>query len=240
MYRTGDLVRWRPDGQLDYLGRIDNQVKIRGHRIELGEIETTLRTHPDIADALVTTHHHTSDTTQLVAYLVPTDDATPDHHDITSHLREQLPSVYLPSTYITLPALPLLPNGKINRAALPEPDTRPNEPRRAPATPAEKLVANTWREVLGIPDIGADDNFFTLGGHSLLATRVISRLSAHTGTDLPLRLVFDHPTVAELAAHLPDRPAAAKPTVIPRVSRIRGRAPDPAIGAGPFHNTGEM
>ena len=238
MYRTGDLVRWRPDGLLDYLGRVDNQVKIRGHRVELGEIETTLRKHPDIADTVVIARDHPSGA-RLIAYLVPHDGAAPDHANLTAHLRASLPAQFVPSAYVTLPALPLLPNGKIDRNALPEPDIRPNGPRRAPATPAEQLVADTWRDVLGIDDIGADDDFFTLGGHSLLATRVISRLSAHTGTDLQLRLVFDHPTVAELAAHLPDRPAAA-PTAIPRVSRVRGRAPGPATGAGAHHNAGEM
>jgi amino acid adenylation domain-containing protein len=239
MYRTGDLVRWRPDGLLDYLGRVDNQVKIRGHRIELGEVETVLRGHPDVTDAVVVAREHASGTAQLAAYLVPAGEDV-DQGALTAYLRASLPAHFVPSAYVTLPELPLLPNGKIDRAALPAPEPRPDRPRRTPATPAERLVADVWREVLGVPDIGADDDFFSLGGHSLVATRVISRLSAHTDADLPLRLVFDHPTVAGLAAQLPDRSPAAKPSAIPRVSRVLGRAADQANGSSPLHNTGEM
>jgi amino acid adenylation domain-containing protein len=225
MYRTGDLVRWRTDGMLDYLGRADDQVKIRGHRIELGEIDTVLRAHPDVADAVVVAHEHHSGTAQLVAHVVPAGDAV-DPAALTAHLREKLPAHFLPSAYVTLPELPLLPNGKIDRTSLPAPDREPRRTRRPPRTDMERFVANVWCEVLGVADVGADDDFFSLGGHSLLATRVISRLSAHTAVDLPLRLVFDHPTVAELAAQLPDRSPAAEPTVIPRVSRVLGRASD--------------
>ncbi|GAB1511085.1 non-ribosomal peptide synthetase [Actinophytocola sp. KF-1] len=226
MYRTGDLVRWRPDGLLDYLGRVDNQVKIRGHRIELGEIETALRGHPNVTDAVVTPHDHTSGTTQLVAHVVPAN-GDADRASLTTYLRALLPAHFVPSAFVTLPELPLLPNGKIDRGALPAPEARPSDgPRRPPQTDAQRLVADIWRDVLGVADVGADDDFFTLGGHSLLATRVISRLSARTGVDLPLRLVFDHPTVAELAAQLPERTAAAAPTAIPRVPRVLGRVND--------------
>jgi hypothetical protein len=224
MYRTGDLVRWRPDGMLDYVGRVDNQVKIRGHRIELGEIESVLRTQPGIDEAVVVARSHPSSTAQLVAYVVPADGDVDDvdHASLTTHLRTLLPGHFVPSAYVTLPELPLLPNGKVDRGALPAPTVNRATASRPPRTDAERLVAKVWCEVLEVGDIAADDDFFELGGHSLLATRVISRLSAHTGVDLPLRLVFEHPTVARFAAHLPEQPPRAAPITIPRVARVLG------------------
>ncbi|WP_229373694.1 condensation domain-containing protein, partial [Umezawaea beigongshangensis] len=226
MYRTGDLVRWRTDGMLDYLGRADDQVKIRGHRIELGEIDTVLRAHPDVADAVVVAHQHPSGTAQLVAHVVPAADEV-DHTTLTEHLREKLPAAYLPAAYVTLPELPLLPNGKIDRAALPEPQESDRE-HTAPRTAAERLVASVWSELLAVSTPDVEDNFFALGGQSLLAARLAHRLSEELDAHVPLRLVFDHPTLAELAAALPTGTGVAPLPVAPRNPNPDGTTTLPA------------
>ncbi|GLZ31526.1 hypothetical protein Lesp02_37140 [Lentzea sp. NBRC 105346] len=203
MYRTGDLVRWRPDGQLDYLGRTDHQVKIRGHRVELGEIETALRR--QVSDAVVTVHEQ-----RLVAYVVGAVDL--------GLLREQLPGHLVPNQVVVLDALPLTPNGKVDRAALPEPVVVAPASLELPATPSEKLVADLFAELLQVPEFGLHDNFFDLGGHSLLATRLTHRLTTALDTTVPLRLIFDHPTVSSLAAHLPVNSDLAPIPLLPRSS----------------------
>ncbi|MFD4636528.1 amino acid adenylation domain-containing protein [Lentzea sp. NPDC058436] len=214
LYRTGDLARWRTDGQLDYHGRTDNQTKIRGHRIEPGEIEATLRRHPGITDATVTTDE------QITAYI--TTDLPVEKDDITTWLRSTLPHHLVPGHLVHLEHLPRTPNGKIDRSALPAPMPIAAADNRLPATAAEKLVAEIWEDLLEHNGIGANDDFFALGGHSLLASRVVSRLTARTGTPLPLRVIFDHPTLADLARHLPDVPVNAAPTAIPRLRRTLG------------------
>ncbi|MGA5301848.1 amino acid adenylation domain-containing protein [Nucisporomicrobium flavum] len=225
-YRTGDLVRRRADGSLEFLGRIDHQVKVRGFRIELGEIEEVLGSHPAVGGAVVTAREHAGDT-RLVAYLAGADVPAAE---LGAFLRERLPEYMVPSAFVHLPAFPLTPNGKIDRAALPEPEygrSASDIPFQAPGDALEHVVAGVFAELLGAQRIGLHDDFFALGGHSLLATRVVTRLRPVVGVELPLRTVFEHPTVAGLAAQLRDRgarPATAEGTAgVPVVPR----RPDP-------------
>jgi amino acid adenylation domain-containing protein len=206
LYRTGDLARYLPDGSIEFLGRVDNQVKIRGHRIELGEIETVLNQHPGVKDSVVVARERDlSEERELVGYLVPSEPAIPSSTDLRNFLREKLPDYMVPSIFVPLEALPLTPNGKIDRYALPAPDgTRPriDQGYVAPRTEIEELVAQVWREVLKAEKVGVHDNFFDLGGHSLLATRVVARLRSYFNIDLPLRKLFELPNVAGLAEHI--------------------------------------
>ncbi|MDY7092837.1 MAG: amino acid adenylation domain-containing protein [Acidobacteriota bacterium] len=204
MYRTGDLVRYLADGRLDYLGRRDHQVKLRGFRIELGEIETVIRSHPAVAMAAVAVRTRGGEAS-LVAYLEPRPetelDAELDTEELQRWLGERLPAHMVPSLLVVLDALPLNPNGKIDRKALPEVDA-PHKPQEPPATVGERLLAGIWCELLGRDAVYRQDSFFELGGHSLLATRVVSRLRQETGVELSLRRLFDHPTLEALARHL--------------------------------------
>ncbi len=205
LYRTGDLVRYLPDGNLEYLGRLDHQVKIRGFRIELGEIETTLGQHPAVRDAVVLAREDTPGDQRIVAYLVPRSEHAPGSEDLRRLLREKLPSFMLPSAFVILDALPMTPNGKVDRKALPPPEqTRPEleESFIEPRNSAEEAIANIWAEVLQIERVGVYDNFFSLGGHSLLATQVVNRVRDVLRVDVPLRVFFEAPTVADFAAAL--------------------------------------
>ncbi len=217
MYHTGDLARYRADGALEYLGRIDHQVKIRGVRVELGEVESVLSEHPAIAAAVVTTPPGPDGQPWLVAYLVPVAEA-PRDAELREYVLDQLPEPYLPSVFVTLDALPLAPSGKIDRNALPVPDgTRSEEDFVPPRTPNEELVAGVWAEVLGLDAVSAADDFFELGGHSLFASRVTNRLRAVAGLELPVRTVFENRTVAALAAVLDGRAAPeASGAITPR------------------------
>ncbi|MVO85503.1 amino acid adenylation domain-containing protein, partial [Streptomyces sp. p1417] len=190
------------EGHLHYLGRTDTQTKIRGYRIEPAEIETALTTHPHLTQAAVLAHDiHGTD--HLVAYVVPADDATrPDPDRLRAHLAGQLPEYMIPSAYVTLDRLPLSPHGKLDRKALPAPDRTTTTPFRAPGTPQEAELAALFAEVLGVPEVGVDDDFFDLGGQSLLAMRLTGRIRTALGAEVPIRAVFDHPTVARLAAHV--------------------------------------
>ncbi|MGH3873020.1 MAG: amino acid adenylation domain-containing protein [Pseudonocardiaceae bacterium] len=201
MYRTGDLVCWNTEGNLQFLGRVDDQVKLRGFRIEPGEIETLLTTYPDIRQAAVIARRNASDDTRLIAYVVPTIDTAVSPEPLRDHLRQYLPDYMIPTTVVTLQALPLTPNGKLDRDALPAPELSSTS-SRGPRTPHERLLAEFFAEVLGLPRVGIDDDFFDLGGHSLLATRLISRIRAALGTEPGLRALFENPTVAALAARL--------------------------------------
>ncbi|KAB8141160.1 amino acid adenylation domain-containing protein [Chloroflexia bacterium SDU3-3] len=216
LYRTGDLARYLPDGNIEFVGRADQQVKIRGFRIELGEIESALRQHPQVREAAVVVRGQGGDK-RLVAYVVPQGYA-PAAAELRAALRQVLPAHMLPSAYVALDALPLTPNGKLDERALPAPDASADDgaaPALAPRTPAERALAQIWAEVLGLAQVGVDANFFELGGHSLLATQVMSRVREAFGVDLPLRLLFEGPTVEALAAHL-DAPAApAAPAIAP-------------------------
>ncbi|RII13420.1 Dimodular nonribosomal peptide synthase [Streptomyces sp. YIM 130001] len=204
MYRTGDLGRWRPDGLLEFAGRSDHQVKVRGFRIEPGEVEAALTAHPHIATAAVLARQD-----RLVAYVVTREGA--DLDDVRARLAARLPDFMVPSAYTVLEALPLTANGKLDRAALPSPDPT-RTAGRAPGTAREEILCGLFAEVLGTPQVCVDDNFFDLGGHSLLATRLLSRIRTALGVEVSLRDLFEGPTVARLdevvgAAELGSRPA---------------------------------
>ena len=202
LYRTGDLARWSFAGQLEFLGRIDGQVKVRGFRIELGEIETVLGGHPAVREVVVTAREERSGDRRLVAYVVPRQ-AGQAVNDLSAllraHVAQQLPGHFVPSACIVLASLPLTPNGKVDRGALPAPEWVGEVTYVAPQTPVEAMLAGIWSAVLAVERIGLDDDFFTLGGHSLLATQVISRVRETFGVELPLRSLFETPTVAGLA-----------------------------------------
>ncbi|GAA1621279.1 hypothetical protein GCM10009733_017280 [Nonomuraea maheshkhaliensis] len=191
LYRTGDRVRRRPDGTLEFLGRFDAQVKVRGFRVEPGEVETALLAHPGVRQAVVT-----ADGERLAAYVVGP--AGPD--ELRTSLAATLPAHLVPTAWVSLAELPLTITGKVDVAALPAPGPGPVAEFVPPRTDAEVLVAGIWGELLGVEAVGVNDDFFALGGHSLLATRVAALLRNALDTEVPIRTVFDHPTVAGLAA----------------------------------------
>ncbi|MFJ9373222.1 amino acid adenylation domain-containing protein [Streptomyces sp. NPDC101455] len=207
MYRSGDRVRWLPDGQLEFLGRADDQVKVRGFRIEPGEVETLLSAHPMVRTAVVTASGQDTDR-RLLAYLVPADqsDGIPSVEELRAYAGDRLPAFMVPSVFVEVAELPLTTNGKVDRAALPEPDGGPRAATAqayvAPRTGTERILCETWTELLGVERVGVEDNFFDLGGHSLLATRLVSRIRDVFGVDLTLAAVFEEPTVAAIAAAL--------------------------------------
>ena len=218
MYRTGDLVRWRASGELEYLGRTDFQVKIRGLRIELGEIENALRESDGVAAAVavVRDDHGTGD--RIVAYVVATTGHDLDPERLRAACARGLPEYMVPAVVVTLDALPLNASGKLDRRALPEPEFRART-YRAPATRAERSVAAVYAELLGLDRVGLDDDFFALGGNSLTATRVAARVGAELDADLPVRLIFDTPTVAGLAEQAAE--FAGRGAAVPLVARPR-------------------
>jgi amino acid adenylation domain-containing protein len=199
LYRTGDLCRWRHDGVLEHMGRLDHQVKVRGFRIELGEIESVLLGHPAVAQCVVVTRAEREDDVRLVGYVVLREGEGEGHgasHALREHLRSELPEYMVPQHLVALPALPLLPNGKIDRSALPAPDIEVARPASrawlAPETHEEKAIAAIWAELLGIDRVAATDNFFDLGGHSLLAMRAVIAAEKQLGWRIaPRRLVFE-------------------------------------------------
>ncbi|MFD8819412.1 amino acid adenylation domain-containing protein, partial [Streptomyces sp. NPDC059627] len=198
MYRTGDLVRWDATGNLEFLGRTDDQVKLRGFRVELGEIEAVLAEHPQVARAAVTVR--TEEESRLVAYAVPEPGATVTGTALRDHLRDRLPRQLVPAAYVLLDTLPTTPNAKLDRRALPAPERQSAAPGRAPRTATEHLLVGLFAEVLGVAEPGLDDSFFDLGGHSLLATRLVAKARSILGVELRLGDLFDAPTPAELAA----------------------------------------
>ena len=210
LYRTGDLVRWRPDGRLEFIGRADQQVKVRGHRVELGEVEFRLRALHGVRDVAVLAVDEPDLGTQLVAYVVPAADAGDAavlRDAWIAGLKQTLPAPMVPSRLVVLDALPRMPNGKLDRRALPSSDghtaTRP--PHVAPRTPTEQALAEIWQAVLKVPEVGVHDSFFDLGGHSLLATQVMARLRQQLSVELPLRTLFDVPTLEALATEVDAR-----------------------------------
>jgi amino acid adenylation domain-containing protein len=215
LYRTGDLARWLPDGTVQFLGRVDHQVKVRGHRVELGEIEACLAAHPAVREAVVLAREDRPGDVRLVGYLIPElipDGLLPAGPELRAFLRERLPEPVVPGLYVSLEAWPLTPNGKVDRKALPPPagtapqaqDTEPRREDAAPRSALERRIAGIWREVLGVDRVGARDNFFDLGGHSLLLGRVHARLRDELGLDVSMVDLLRHSTVASLAAFLRD------------------------------------
>ncbi len=202
LYRTGDLARHLPDGRVIYLGRTDFQVKVRGFRIEPGEIEAVLARHPAVAQCAVAVREESPGNPQLAAWWVAAEGRAASVGNLRAALREELPDYMIPALFIALPALPLTPNGKVDRKALPAPDGgRPDLGREyvVPQGPVQEQLAAIWAEVLRRDRVGAEDNFFELGGHSLMATQVLSRVQEAFAVELPLRAMFDRPTVAGLA-----------------------------------------
>jgi fengycin family lipopeptide synthetase B len=201
LYRSGDLARYLPNGELEYLGRIDNQVKIRGFRIELGEIETTLCQHPKVRETVVLPWSDASNNKRLVAYIVPKLEPAPTTRELQNWLKDKLPEYMIPAAFISLPALPLTANGKVDRRALPTPNTTRPELDKAfvdPRTSTEQVLADIWAQVLGLERVGINDNFFELGGDSILNTQIIAKAN-QAGLQLTFRQLFSHQTIAELA-----------------------------------------
>lgn len=198
LYRTGDVVRWRADGELEFLGRRDDQVKVRGYRVELGEIEVALRSHPRVRDAVAVVREDVPGDRRLAGY-VTAEGAVPSAAELRAWLRGVLPEYMVPSAVVVVDGLPLSPSGKVDRRALPVPAAEPGAGFVAPRAGVEELVAGVWAEVLGVERVGAHDNFFDLGGHSLLAVRALNQLRKVTDKDIPLILMFESSNVAELA-----------------------------------------
>ncbi|HEY6549033.1 MAG TPA: amino acid adenylation domain-containing protein, partial [Vicinamibacteria bacterium] len=227
LYRTGDRVRWLADGRLEFLGRMDRQVKIRGFRIEPGEVEAALLEHEEVAQAIVLVRQARGEK-GLVAYVTARSGATLTPGTLRSHLRERLPEHMVPGGFVLLPALPLTPNGKVDRAALAaiSPDAGEEAtPSQTPRTPAGELLAAIWSEILGVERVGVDDDFFELGGHSLLATRVVSRLRQAFGVELPVRSLFERPTLGALAEEIENRRRGGRVAAPPLLRRPREAAP---------------
>ena len=203
LYRTGDLVRYRDDGAVEFLARVDNQVKIRGFRIEPGEIEAVLSSRSDVKMNVVLAREDTPGEKRLVAYVVPRQRPWPEINDFRTYLKDRLPEYMVPSAFVLMDELPLSPNGKVDRRALPAPEVRlapSGASFAAPATDLEKKVAVIWQETLGLETVGRDQSFFDLGGHSLLAARITSRIVDALAIELPISAIFEKPTVAELSA----------------------------------------
>jgi thioesterase domain-containing protein len=205
LYKTGDLARHFPDGTIEFLGRLDHQVKVRGFRIELGEIEAVLGQHPGVRESAVVVSEEVPGDKRLTAYVVPSNKLASSIDGLHLFLQEKLPDYMIPSAFVILENLPLTPSGKVDRRALPAPGkTRPDLAQAfvAPRTLVEYVLADIWRDVLDIEHIGINDNFFDLGGHSLLITRVIAQIERFLQVDLPVRSLFESPTIAQLAARI--------------------------------------
>jgi acyl-coenzyme A synthetase/AMP-(fatty) acid ligase/acyl carrier protein len=201
LYRTGDQARWLPDGSIEFLGRIDQQVKIRGFRVELGEIEAPLNRYEGVREAVVVARAGESGARRLVAYVVfETEEVSSDK--LRSYLQQQLPPYMVPSQFVSLTELPLTANGKVDRRALPDPEIERATVARefcGPRTPAEEMLASIWSEVFRLSRVGIHDSFFELGGESILAIKLISRVNKDFDIELPVRALFEQPTIAELA-----------------------------------------
>ncbi|MEO7417518.1 MAG: condensation domain-containing protein, partial [Thermoanaerobaculia bacterium] len=218
IYRTGDLVRRRPSGELEFLGRIDHQVKVRGFRIELGEIEAALLRHPSVSASVVMVREDGGEK-RLVGYLVA--GAAPSTSELRQALGQSLPEYMIPSAFVTLESLPLTPSGKVDRKALPAPEaSAAGEGWVPPQGPVEELLAGIWTEILKVGRVGSRDNFFALGGHSLLATQVVSRIRTALGVELPLQRLFEAPTVAGLAGAVEAARRAGREAKMPPIARL--------------------
>ncbi|MHC5728442.1 MAG: condensation domain-containing protein, partial [Nostoc sp.] len=227
LYKTGDLAGYLPDGDIEYLGRIDNQIKIRGFRIELAEIETALSEHGDVQSCCVIAREDTPGEKRLVAYVVPYPQVTPTINQLRHFLKAKLPEYMVPNTFVVLEALPLTPNGKVDRRALPAPDLQSDQKEKyvAPRTPIEEMLAQIWTQVLKLERVGIHDNFFEVGGHSLLATQLLSRIRNIFKVELPLRELFARATIAELAQSIGQLQQQdlklSTPPILPRVENTQ-------------------
>ncbi|BCL80821.1 non-ribosomal peptide synthetase [Ktedonobacteria bacterium brp13] len=202
LYKTGDLACYTPQGQIAFLGRRDQQVKLRGFRIEPGEIEAVLKRHPNVWDAVVVLREDRAGEKRLVGYIVPQQQPAPTNDDLRTVVREQLPEYMLPATFVYLHDLPLTPNGKLDRKRLPDPVSYQDDAQAEitpPRSPVEEILLGIWKELLAVPSIGIHDNFFHLGGHSLLATQVLARVRLSLQVELPIPCLFENPTVAGFA-----------------------------------------
>ncbi|MBD3307336.1 amino acid adenylation domain-containing protein, partial [candidate division KSB3 bacterium] len=202
LYKTGDLVRYLADGNIEFLGRVDFQVKVRGFRIEIEEVEIALRRHPAVQHAAVVAREDPGGNTRLIGYIIPAKEASPAPGELRQFLLAHLPEYMVPSLFVSLEAFPLTTSGKVNRRALPEPPEDWYAAEHAPAasrTPIEELLIGLWQQLLGVPQVGIHDQFFELGGHSLLATQLVSRIRDAFAVELPVRRVFERPTIAGLA-----------------------------------------
>lgn len=221
LYNTGDIARYRPDGCLEYLGRSDYQVKIRGHRIEPGEIEAALREHPAVGDAVVVAHTVRPGDIRLAAYIVPCSDLAPDPADLRRFLHGKLPEHMLPGIWVMMEALPRTPHGKVDRRALPAPEGQvAHAPATPPQTRTESVLAAIWQELLQVDRVNVHDNFFELGGHSLLLIQVRDRLQAHLGQTVSMVELFQYPTIRALAEHMD---GVSRPLAAPGAERARLR-----------------
>jgi acyl-coenzyme A synthetase/AMP-(fatty) acid ligase/acyl carrier protein len=228
MYRTGDRARWMPSGVVEFLGRADDQVKIRGFRIELGEIETVLAEHAGVRQAVVLASEAENGEKRLVGYIVPKTHPAPSSEQLQQHLAQKLPDYMVPGLFVTLDKLPLTANGKLDRKALLEMEAQgPEREYVAPRTPVEEVLAGMWQELLKLERVGIHDDLFKLGAHSLLATQLISRVRRTFQVEVPLRAMFEAPTVAGLAQRIEaaqkETDAKATPALV-AVSRERYRA----------------
>jgi acyl-CoA synthetase (AMP-forming)/AMP-acid ligase II len=217
LYRTGDLARWRGDGQLEYLGRLDNQVKVRGFRIELGEIEAQLLLQPEVRQAVVVAREGQGGT-RLAAYVSAQAGADLDASGLREALAKALPEHMIPSAFMVLETLPLSPNGKVDRRMLPPPEFADVTHYEAPRGKVEAAVADTWAEVLGIGQVGRNDNFFALGGHSLAILQVQKKLKQTLSIAAPLRVYFENPLLRDIAAVLQEKHSVASE----EFARLRG------------------
>jgi acyl-coenzyme A synthetase/AMP-(fatty) acid ligase/acyl carrier protein len=224
MYRTGDRARWGGDGVLEFLGRVDNQVKIRGFRIEPGEVEAQLAAHPAVAEAVVLVREDVPGEKRLVGYVVPAD-ASLTPAELKTHLAGRLPEYMVPSAFVVLERFPLSPNGKTDRRTLPAPDGAGGAEYVAPRDSTEERIAGIWSAVLRRERVGVHDRFFDLGGHSLLATQVVTRVREAFGVEVPLRVLFETPTVAALAQHVEAEraPAPAEDRIVRQSREGRSR-----------------
>jgi amino acid adenylation domain-containing protein/non-ribosomal peptide synthase protein (TIGR01720 family) len=222
MYRTGDLARYLPDGNIEFLGRLDHQVKLHGFRIELGEIETVLGTHPGILKVAVLAIGDSPDM-RLVAYIVVARDNAPGADELRNFLKERLPDYMVPATFVRLDQMPLTPSGKLNRRALPAPrqiDAVADLASVVPMNPIQEVLAGIWAEVLRLKRVGIHDNFFELGGHSLLATQIISRVREVFQVELPLRSLFEYPALADLAMRIEEARLAGQGQSSPPIKPV--------------------
>jgi acyl carrier protein len=204
LYKTGDLARYLPDGSIEFLGRIDHQVKLRGFRIELGEIEAVLKQHAGVREVVVVDRELKKRERQLVAYVVGQTETPPTASELRDHVRGELPEHMVPAAFVFLPALPLSPSGKIDRRALPLPEKEPGRPKfpGTPLTELERTISEVWRQVLQVDEVSIDDNFFDVGGHSLLMVQVQRNLAGVLQKEIQLVDLFKYPTISSLSKHL--------------------------------------